>query len=258
MRAHICQNVNEQTPLQIAVNMRDRAQRLFCRFFSDCIAYIDSDENVRDNILGSNAQYWFEEYVRQTAIVSLFRDPVRPVITNDSNEEIFLIDPNMMNINLALEVWVRDPFYIISSDINYPDNIWQIFLHRIANDTSIDLTVRQFGGNLLHSAVGYRRFRVVELLVDRGMDVNEPNSRGRTGLQLVTRSMNSNKDTICRAIEVPSSLCTDEYVRQPTLTDRQMAIWGYRIGELSRNYLVDYDMVELLKSKGAEEVEVEP
>ena len=110
----------------------------------------------------------------------------------------------------------------------------------------------------MYYAVGGRHSRVVELLIERGMDVNEPNSRGRTVLQAVTRSMNLNKERICRVTEMRIQDCTDLYVRNPTITSFQEQVWGYKIDEWIRDYIISYDMVELLKSKGAEEVELEP
>ena len=119
------QNAEGQTSLQIAVDKRDRYKELFCRFFDRCISYIDSDEEVRDSILGPDARYWFDGYVRQTAIVSLFREPVAPVISDSPNstEAVSLIIPGMPNIDDALTLWVRDPFDIIGPDVEYPDNI---------------------------------------------------------------------------------------------------------------------------------------
>ena len=160
----------------------------------------------------------------------------------------------MVDVELALSVWVKDPFQIISSStIEYPDNVWQIFLQRMAINTSIDLTIRRYGYNLLHYAVGSRYFKLIEVLIDRGMDVNEPNSRGFTSLQSVTRSMNSYKNRICRVINILDDRCTDYRIRNLTLTGIQMAMWGRDIEQWRKSYLIDYDIVGLLESHGAEE-----
>ena len=78
-------NRQAQTPLQIAIEVRNEYRSLFCEVFANCVAYINNVGNIRNRILEFNAERWFDAHIRQVAMVSLFREPIRPVASNSSD-----------------------------------------------------------------------------------------------------------------------------------------------------------------------------
>lgn len=245
-------NNQGQTPLQLAINTRDIFRQNFCNLFANCSAYINDVGDARDQYLEFDVQSWFYRYREQLSIINLLSE-FQPA-SSDSSTSHIRPAPDMANVELALTVWVKDPSLIIGSAEQYPDDIWQLFLHRIAIDVSIDLNIKRYGSNLFHQAVGSGRIDVVEALIDRGIDnINELYRGDRTALDIANRAADRNKRSICNITEMPDDLCTDTYIQNLELTPRQNLFWAEEFQEWHNHYLTYYNMAEFLKLHGAEE-----
>ena len=247
------ENDQGKTPAQLAADTRDRYRGFFCSYVTNCSDYIDNVGDTRNQRIEEyDAEVWFNAHQEQVAIVNLLNSFEQQPVSPDPS----LLYPGMTDIELALTVWVRDPFRIIAADTEYPEHILQIFIERIANDASIDFTARRYGANLLHYAVSSARMEVIEALIERGMDFNEPSSRGRSPLDIVSRIKDQYKRRICNVTEVSDDrLCTDEYMNRFELTPFQSINWGSQVRVWHSDYLKYYEVVQLLESYGAESAE---
>ena len=159
-----------------------------------------------------------------------------------------------MIIPPMLSILVRNLFFTLNPNVHEFDNIWQNFIKQIEQIEKIEggidmiLTFRMYGGNLLHYAVNYRHLRIVETLIDKGMDVNEQTDTGISSLQLATNNMNLHKHRFCKVAGVLSNNCNDSYIRNFQPDNLHIVLWGHLITLWHDHYIANYDIVQILKS----------